>query len=324
MITLDKINEILQKSFENLTFKTSPSGLYESIQYILSMGGKRIRPVLVLAGYNLFKNDIEKAIPVAMAFEVFHNFTLMHDDVMDNSTIRRNKPTVHVKWNVNTAILSGDAMLIKAYQILFETKTEKIKEVAELFSKTAMEVCEGQQFDMNFETLDNVSTEQYIEMIRLKTSVLLAACVKAGAMVADADTESCNLLYQFGLNTGLAFQLQDDLLDVYGDLSVFGKQPGGDILNDKKTFLMIKAIELSSGNIKKELSMWRENKTSNPELKIKEITNIYNKLGIKELTLNKISEYHKLASNALSDLKVESNKKEILNMFLEQIMSRNK
>ncbi len=243
MFTLIQLQEFISEKIQSLNLDKEPKGLYEPISYTLVSGGKRIRPALVLAACNMFSEKIEPAIPVALAFEVFHNFTLLHDDIMDNSPIRRNKETVHEKWNQNTAILSGDAMMIEAYEFLTELPAGLLKNILKLFNKTALEVCEGQQYDMDFETKEIVSEEDYLNMIKLKTSVLIAAALKAGAICGGASDTDADLLYDFGLNIGLAFQIQDDLLDTYADTAVFGKKNGNDIITGKKTFLLINALQ---------------------------------------------------------------------------------
>jgi len=245
MYTFIQIQQIVEKYLKEIELKTEPRELYEPVKYILEIGGKRIRPSLVLAAYNLFKNDVETAINPALALEVFHNFTLLHDDIMDKADLRRNQQTVHKKWNENVAILSGDTMSIKAYELLSKIPAEFLSEVLQAFNKTALQVCEGQQLDMNFESRLDVSVEEYLEMIRLKTSVLIAVSLKIGAIMAGALRNDVHKLYDFGLNLGLAFQLQDDYLDAYGDVQAFGKKIGGDIVANKKTFLLIKALETS-------------------------------------------------------------------------------
>lgn len=279
-------NEILQKverEISQLSFDYPPKSLYDPIEYILSLGGKRIRPALALMACNLYKENIDNVINPALGIEVFHNFTLLHDDLMDKADKRRNKPTVHKVWNDNTAILSGDAMLIAAYQLIGKTEPDCLKEIFDLFTDTALEICGGQQYDMEFESRTDVTEPEYIEMIRLKTAVLLACSLKIGAIIGGASQEDADNLYDFGINIGLAFQLQDDLLDVYGDTATFGKNIGGDITCNKKTFLLIHAFELASPEQKAILTSWIDKTQFIPTEKIEVFTNIYNELHLKEI-----------------------------------------
>lgn len=322
MYTFNEILEKIEHEVRNLEFVYPPKSLYEPVEYILSLGGKRIRPALVLMAYNIYKDDVEQAIRPAIGLEVFHNFTLLHDDLMDQADKRRNKPTVHKVWNANTAILSGDAMLIAAYKLMAETPGTYLKEVLDLFTQTAAEICGGQQYDMEFETRDDVKEEEYIEMIRLKTAVLLACSLKVGAILADAPKEDAENLYQFGINIGLSFQLQDDLLDVYGDSETFGKNIGGDILCDKKTFLLINAFRLADEKQLAELNKWIGAKSCKPEEKIAAVTAIYNEIGLKKLSEDKMQEYYNLAMNNLSALKVESSKLDVLKDVVSRLMFR--
>ena len=301
----------------------NPFNLYSPVNYSLEIGGKRIRPVLLLLSYNLFSDKIENALPSAVAIEVFHNFTLLHDDIMDKAEVRRNQPTVHVKYDENSAILSGDAMAFLAYKYLLEKKSEGFVNVIELFSKTAIEVCEGQQYDMDFENRLDVTESEYMEMIRLKTAVLLACSLKSGALLANADIEIANQLYEFGINIGLAFQLQDDLLDSFGDQKTFGKKIGGDILSNKKTYLLIKALEASTAEEKSELLNWIEKKDFIAEDKVAAILNIYNQLNIKDLTQSKIDYYFKKSSSILQNLPVVSKDTQPLAELSNQVLKRN-
>ena len=273
MHKIKDLQEIINKEIESKKMGREPFSLYEPINYSLSNGGKRIRPLLTLLACNLFSEKIDQAIDAALAIEIFHNFTLLHDDIMDKADIRRGKPTVHKKWNENTAILSGDAMFIKSYDFLLETKTEKFKEILQVFNNTALEVCEGQQYDMEFENRNDVSENEYLRMIELKTSVLLAAALKIGAIIGGAENADADLLYDFGRNIGLAFQLQDDMLDVYGSKNTFGKEIGGDIVANKKTFLLIKAKQLSSIEDKRHIDSYLMDKKTPKEEKIKGIHN---------------------------------------------------
>lgn len=322
MYNLKELGKIITNKISGLEFSNNPAGLYEPVKYILGTSGKRIRPVLLLAGCNVFSDDINSALNPAVAFEIFHNFTLLHDDVMDNSPLRRNKPTVHLKWNINTAILSGDVMMIKAYDYIMKTPKKFREEILILFGKTASEVMEGQQYDMNFENRNDVSVAEYLEMIRLKTSVLIAGCTKTGAITGGANKKDTDLIYNFGLNIGLAFQLQDDLLDVYGNIKKFGKQIGGDIIESKKTFLLINALEKAEKDNNPNLKKIIFNKNINNKEKIKKVTEIYNFYEIKKLTEKKINEFHENAMKSLYHLGANKNRKFILENFTEKIMKR--
>ena len=289
----DQLLKRIHSYIENLSYMREPEGLYDPIEYVLGLGGKRLRPVLMLLAYNLYKEDVERIFPQAAGIETYHNFTLLHDDLMDNADMRRGKPTVHKKWDENTAILSGDAMLILAYQFMMQDcPTEYMKEVMDVFGRTALEVCEGQQWDMEFETRTDVTVDEYIEMIRLKTSVLLSGALKIGAILGGASAEDARLLYDFGIKMGLAFQLQDDYLDVYGDPAVFGKKIGGDILCNKKTFMLITAFAHAGEEDRKKLQAWIEAKDFVPSEKIEAVTSIYDKVGIAGLCREKIDAYY--------------------------------
>lgn len=322
MYTFKEILEKIEHEVRNLEFVYPPKSLYEPVEYILSLGGKRIRPALVLMAYNIYKDDVERAIRPALGLEVFHNFTLLHDDLMDQADKRRNKPTVHKVWNANTAILSGDAMLIAAYKLMAETPEAHLKEVLDLFTQTAAEICGGQQYDMEFETRDDVKEEEYIEMIRLKTAVLLACSLKVGAILVGAPKTDAENLYQFGINIGLAFQLQDDLLDVYGDTETFGKNIGGDILCDKKTFLLINAFRLANDVQLAELNRWIGTGSYNPEEKIAAVTSLYDQMGLKKLSEDKMQEYYDLAMKNLSALNVDDEKLVVLKDVVSRLMFR--
>ncbi len=324
MYTINQLQEKISQEISQVNFGNKPSKLYDPIKYTMEAGGKRIRPALVLAACNIFSENIESAIPVAMAYEVFHNFTLLHDDIMDNSPIRRNKETVHKKWDQNTAILSGDAMMIKAYGFLKDLPSDLLIKTFPLFNETALQVCEGQQYDMDFETQKHVSEVEYLNMIKLKTSVLIAASLKAGAICGGATEEHADLLYEFGLNIGLAFQIQDDLLDVYADVELFGKQTGNDIITGKKTFLLINALEKSNTKTSEKLIDIINNKTLKHPEKVTLVVDIYNNLKIKTLTENKIKEFHQKAIESLNNVPVSSNKKEVLFSFADLIMNRKK
>ena len=322
MLSFKEIQEKIEREIGQLEFDCPPKSLYEPITYILSLGGKRIRPALVLMAYNLYREDVEKAIRPAIGLEVFHNFTLLHDDLMDQADKRRNKPTVHKVWNANTAILSGDAMLIAAYQLIGETAPEHLKEVLDLFTRTALEICGGQQYDMEFESRMDVSEEEYLEMIRLKTAVLLACSLKTGAILGGASREDAENLYRFGINIGLAFQLQDDLLDVYGDTKTFGKNIGGDILCNKKTFLLINALRRAEGEQKVQLEHWMARKDFDAAEKIAAVTNIYNVLGLKELSEAKMQTYYAEGMKNLAALSVSEERLAVLKEVTSRLMFR--
>jgi geranylgeranyl diphosphate synthase type II len=306
-----KINQEIARRSAGLNAR-QPAELYAPIDYSLGVGGKRLRPVLLLLAFNLFSDEIEKALPAALAVEVFHNFTLLHDDIMDKAEVRRNKPTVHLKFSENNAILSGDAMAFLSYQYLFECRSENMFDVADLFTKTALEVCEGQQYDMDFETRKDVTEAEYLEMIRLKTAVLLGCSLQAGALLANAADETAQQLYDFGINLGMAFQLQDDWLDTFGDQKKFGKKIGGDIAANKKTYLLITALEKATEAHKIILNKWLNAEDFIVEAKINSVTEIYNQLGIKNITETKIEHYFARASEILDQLPVNELKKKQL------------
>jgi geranylgeranyl diphosphate synthase type II len=310
---LEAIKASLEQHIQQLDLKGNPPELYDPITYLMSLGGKRIRPLLTVLAYGLYKEDYQKILTPAVAIEVFHNFTLMHDDIMDNAPLRRGKATVHEKWNENTAILSGDVMLVKAYELLLSIEPDILKESIQLFSKTAAEVCEGQQLDMNFENRETVSEEEYLDMIRLKTAVLLGFALQLGAVLAGASRADASHLYDFGVNIGIGFQLKDDLLDVYADKEKFGKQVGGDIIANKKTYLLVKAKQLATGKEKENLQQWLDAKTFDPEEKVKAVTAIYDKLEIKEKSMQLMADYFEKGFNQLSNLKV--NKPEALQLL---------
>lgn len=315
---LDKINVYL----EQMPYMRPPKGLYEPIAYELSLGGKRIRPALMLMAYQLYKEDVERILPQAAGLETYHNHTLLHDDVMDKADMRRNKPTVHNVWNENTAILSGDAMLILAYRLMADCPQEKLAEVLRVFTETTMEICEGQQWDMEFETRMDVKVDEYVEMIRLKTSVLLAAALKIGAYLADAPAEDAQLLYDFGVKMGLAFQLQDDWLDVYGDPKVFGKNIGGDILCNKKTYMLITALEQANEEQRQELERWLEVVDYVPAEKIAAVTALYNEIGVGKRCEEKVEAFYAEGLAVLDQVSASSERKEALKAFACSLMNR--
>jgi len=314
-----EVLDVINKEVGELSFNEKPQSLFDPIKYILDLGGKRVRPALGLMSYNLYKDDIKKALPIALAIEIFHNFTLLHDDLMDKADMRRGKETVHIKWDDNTAVLSGDAMLIEAYKEIAKVENKHLPQVIELFSKTATEICCGQQFDMEFEKRTDVTIEDYIEMIRLKTAVLLGCSLKEGAVLADASAEDADLLYDFGINIGLAFQLMDDLLDVYGDPATFGKKIGGDILCNKKTFLSINVLRSDKRN---ELFKWIDKTDFLPEEKIQAVTEIYNSLGLKEISEKLIFDYYQKGIECLDKVKADDNRKSELKVLAESLLSR--
>ena len=322
MLSFNEILEKVEHEVSQLSFEYPPKSLYDPIEYILSLGGKRIRPALALMACNLYKENIDNVINPALGVEVFHNFTLLHDDLMDKADKRRNKPTVHKVWNDNTAILSGDAMLIAAYQLIGKTEPDYLKEVFDLFTETALEICGGQQYDMEFESRMDVTEHEYIEMIRLKTAVLLACSLKIGAITGGASKEDAANLYDFGINIGLAFQLQDDLLDVYGDTATFGKNIGGDITCNKKTFLLIHAFELASPEQKAVLNDWIGKTTFVAAEKIEAVTAIYNELHLKDITIAKMQGYYDKAMEHLSRLNVAPEKLNILKEVSNRLMYR--
>jgi len=316
----DKIDKELASLCKEIN--SEPGDLYEPISYTLSLGGKRMRPVLLLMACELFEGDIKGAIPPALAIEIFHNFTLVHDDIMDNAPLRRNKPTVHRKWNDNTAILSGDAMLVKAYQYLARGESSKLPQVLNVFNSAAIHVCEGQQLDMDFEKRENITVSDYLGMIELKTAALLAVSLQIGAIIGDASDTDTQHLHDFGLNIGMAFQLQDDILDVYGSRQKFGKELGGDIVSGKTTFILLKAYELAKGVVLNELKDAMSSKNVEPLQKVKIVTRIYDQLNVKEIAKKKMQHYHQLGLKHLSEVKVDEEKKNGLKSFTEGLMVR--
>ena len=298
-----------------------PKNLYEPIYYILQIGGKRLRPILTLITCDILNGNIKKAYDAALAVEVFHNFTLIHDDIMDSAPIRRGKETVHIKWDINTGILSGDAMMILAYQCFENYEPFNYKKLLKLFNQTALEVCEGQQLDVDFEIRNDVTIAEYVKMITYKTSVLVAAAMKMGAIIAEVNDEEADKIYDFGLNLGIAFQLQDDYLDTFGDAATFGKQIGGDIIENKKTFLYLKAIETSNEKDKKSLLDFYKTKITNPN-KVSEVTALFKKNNIDKLTVQEIEFYTNKAFEILETLSISKEKKEILRNFGKSLMKR--
>ena len=322
MYSVSELLETINSRLEALRFARTPEGLYTPISYVLSIGGKRIRPVLLMMAYNLYKERLEPVLAPAMGIEMYHNYTLLHDDLMDRADRRRGKETVHKVWGDNTAILSGDAMLVLAYQLIAQVPPESLGEVLDLFSLTALEICEGQQMDMEFEQRKDVSEDEYLEMIRLKTSVLLAAALKIGAILGGASKEDADRLYDLGINMGIAFQLKDDLLDVYGNPEVFGKNIGGDILCNKKTYLLIKAYEHADKAQMAELDGWLNATSYAPEEKIAAVTRLYNKIGVKEMCERKMSVHNQLALVNLSAVSLPEERKKHLVKLVEDLLRR--
>ena len=315
---LKKVNDAL----EALPYDRRPQSLYDPIRYVLSLGGKRIRPVLMLLSYSLFKERPEDIMMQALGLETYHNYTLLHDDLMDNADLRRGHQTVHKRWDANTAILSGDSMLVLAYQRVAQCDARHLPAVLGLFTETALEIGEGQQYDMDFETRNDVTEEEYIEMIRLKTSVLLACALKMGAILADASEEDAQLLYKVGEQVGLAFQLQDDLLDVYGNPEVFGKAIGGDITSNKKTYMLINAINRANSEQREELMHWIEAKEFDRQEKIAAVTRLYDEIGIRQLCEEKINFFFEEARQYLDRVNVPEERKQSLSQYANSLMKR--
>ena len=319
----EELFSYFETNLKKQAFDNEPNELYAPIQYTLALGGKRIRPVLTLMACELFGGQIEKALPQAIAIELFHNFTLIHDDIMDNAPLRRGKETVFKKWNNNIAILSGDTLFALAYQYVQQADTDILPVTLSVFNKTAIEVCEGQQFDLNFETKNDLSVGQYTEMIKLKTAVLFGASLKIGALIGGANSEDAENLYAFGLNIGLGFQLKDDLLDTFGDEKIFGKKTGVDIISNKKTFLYLKALEIADGETRKKLIDFYNNSV-NQEEKFKEVKAIFARLKIDQLALEKIDEYCNTGKESLNKISLDTEKKERLLAIAHRMIDREK
>lgn len=313
---------LIEEQLQHIDFPGSPATLYDPIRYMLAIGGKRMRPLLVLMGCDAFSGDIYKAIYPAVGVEVFHNFTLLHDDLMDNAPLRRTKQTVHTKWNPNIAILSGDAMFVKASQLVLQTDDVHIRPLMEVFNKTALEVCEGQQYDMDFETSANVSLLDYLQMIEKKTAVLLGCALKMGAIIANASAEDAAHIYETGRNLGMAFQIQDDLLDLYGSEEQFGKMPGGDIVSNKKTFPVLKAFELADDQQHSDLLYILNDKRLEDAVRIEKVKNIFNALNIMHHTEEAIEHYYAKAMNELNTLHVPEKNKQQLVMLAQSLRMR--
>ncbi len=322
MYSLEELTQMVDKGIKNISLPQEPKQLYEPITYTLSSGGKRIRPVLVLAACNAFSDSIDKAVNPALAIEMFHNFTLIHDDIMDNAPIRRGQPTVFSKWGSNIAILSGDALNILAYQLIAKTPAEHLAQVLKLFNCIGLGVCDGQQYDLNFETSPVVTEDDYLKMIELKTSILLDGAAQIGATIGGASQKDIELMGDFAKNLGMAFQLQDDLLDSFGNPNAFGKKIGGDILENKKTFLTIKAFSVATGKNLEQLNHYFKAKDIDPQERINGVINIYKEVGVEQITEEKIWEYSQKAQNALEQIDLHPERKEVLNELAEKIMNR--
>ncbi|TAK34767.1 MAG: polyprenyl synthetase family protein [Saprospiraceae bacterium] len=326
MQTLHHFQTQFEHHLKDHLFHQPPAELYAPANYILQLGGKRLRPAMLMLGYYLFREDVEKSLPAALAIEVFHNFTLVHDDIMDAAPLRRGHPTVHQKYNTNTGILSGDVMLAQAYNCLLQLEATDalVRSLTTIFTQTAIEVCQGQQLDMNFENRQDVTIEEYLKMIELKTSVLVAAALKMGALLAGATPTDAQHLYEFGRHLGLAFQLQDDLLDTFGDAGKFGKKAGGDICQNKKTYLYLKALEIADPGLKKELENWyiSPTHTNAADEKIRRITQIFQKLHIGEITENLKEKYQRQAIVHLDKVSAPTDKKKMLENFATLLMNR--
>ena len=322
--TFEDLENKINSAITELNYDKEPKSLFHPIDYILTIGGKRLRPILAYMATNLFVDNIDKTTFPAIALEIFHNFSLLHDDLMDKASIRRGQPTVHIKWDPNTAVLSGDAMLIDAYKYIAKVPVNVLPTILEVFTTTAMQVCEGQQYDMDFEKRLDVKESEYIEMIRLKTAVLLAAALKIGAILGDANKDDADRLYEFGINIGIAFQLKDDLLDVYGDPLNFGKEVGGDILSNKKTFLLIKALENSSKESNATLLKWINAENFDAKAKINAVKDIYDELNLESTTDKLIQKYYIAALSCLSEVNVSDPRKKELLIYTNDLMNREK
>ena len=322
MYSVAELTEKVTTALEQLPYDRQPQGLYAPIKYVLSLGGKRIRPVLMLMAYNMYREDVDRIMPVALGLEVYHNFTLLHDDLMDRADVRRGKPCVHRVWNDNTAILSGDNMLVMAYQMMSRCPSSALPSVISIFTDTALQIDEGQQYDMEFEQRTDVTEREYLEMIRLKTSVLLACALQIGALLGGASEADAQALYAYGEKVGLAFQLQDDYLDVYGDFETFGKAIGGDILCNKKTFMLINALAHAPEHLRTELQGWLAATEYDPAEKIEAVRHIYTQVGVDQMAKEQISFYIAQAEDALHALPIAEERKEILRQWTEQLLGR--
>jgi geranylgeranyl diphosphate synthase, type II len=324
MLSLSDCQKLINRKLADIELPKNPSNLYEPIRYILNPEAKRLRPSLVLMSCNVFSENVENALFPALAIEVFHNFTLMHDDIMDKAVMRRNYPTVHVKWNENIALLSGDAMLIKAYELLSKTRAEYITRIMPVFNQTALQVCEGQQFDMDYEGLPDIAIQDYLKMVEYKTAVLLAASLKIGAIAGNATMQEAKLLYEFGRNLGIAFQLQDDLLDVFADPDVFGKITGNDIVSNKKTILLVEALKKATGKTRERLLDWMGRNDFDRDEKIQAIRSIYEELDLEHSIQEMIRQYHSRALTYLENLSEHQLRVGELSAFSKYLMHRKK
>ena len=323
MQSIEQLQNLINKAIAETKYTAKPTELYEPISYLMELGGKRMRPVLVLLSTKLFGGSVLKALDAAIGIELFHNFTLMHDDIMDKAPLRRGKLTVHAKWDESAAILSGDVMFVEAYKRMIKVNDSILRDVLDVFSDTASGVCQGQQADMNFEKRDNVSIEEYLQMIKQKTAALLAGSMQIGALIGGAEKQQAQLLYEFGENLGIAFQLQDDILDVYGNPKKFGKQVGGDIISNKKTLMLIKAKQLAQNSVAAELDMWISNSDHHDNAeKVKAVTSIYNLLKVRQLAEIEMEYFVKKALHALDQVSVENSRKQVLRVFAEQLLIR--
>ena len=323
MYSLDQLQGIIEKGLSSLEFRRDPADLYDPIRYMVSIGGKRIRPLACLISYTLFNDNIDKSIlHPALAIEIFHGFTLIHDDIMDKASIRRGQPTIHTKWNSNVAILSGDVMSIMAYRLLAECKREKLPEVLNLFSETVQQVCEGQQYDMDFETMPYITMEDYMKMIGLKTAVLLACSAKTGAMIAGASPETCNALYEFCYKIGLAFQIQDDYMDTFSKSAIFGKKIGGDIINNKKTWLLVQAFKKVPSTERERLDSLLSLTEEQAAQKIEGMRNLYIEYGIKDDAELAIREYYTSAAESLGKISLSESQNELLMQYADRLITR--
>lgn len=317
-----ELAQLVNDAINSLAYDRKPEALYDPIKYVLSLGGKRLRPVLMLMAYNMYKDDVDSILMPAIAIETYHNFTLLHDDLMDHADVRRGKPCVHKKWNENAAILSGDNMLVLAFFRMIQCEEKHMPAVLRLFSETALEIDEGQQYDIDFENRSDVTEAEYIEMIRLKTSVLLACALKIGAILGDASKQDADALYEFGEKLGLAFQLQDDYLDVYGDFKTFGKQIGGDIMCNKKTYMLINAQLLANQDQAQELDKWLNMGNPNREEKVAAVTRLYDEIGVPQLVRDKINQYYQEAAQALSRLSLPQERTAVLWNYAQSMLNR--
>jgi geranylgeranyl diphosphate synthase type II len=324
MYNSDELLKKVNAFIDGLTYDRQPASLYDPIRYVLSIGGKRIRPVLTMLAYNLYREDPERILMQAVGLETYHNYTLLHDDLMDQADMRRGHQTVHRRWDANKAILSGDSMLVLAYERVMQCDARHLPQVLSLFTETALEIGEGQEYDMSFETRNDVTEDEYIEMIRLKTSVLLACAVKMGALLADAPADDVENLYKFGEQLGLAFQLQDDLLDVYGDPKVFGKAIGGDITSNKKTYMLINAVNRANPEQQAELMHWIEAKDFDRDEKVRAVTTLYDQIGIRQLCEEKINYYFDECRKYLAKVGVSDERKQMLLDYTDEMMKRRK